>query len=98
MELVKIANAILVYGPLGVIAFLAIIVAVQKDRELTKERNSFLSKQEELMANHQKEMQALEERYVTKAETWMNKYHELAMSQNSTIGALKSLVDQLRGS
>ena len=96
MEIEKIASAILVYGPLGVIAFLALAVALQKDRELTKERKEFLDKQESLMAQNAQEMQELEERIVTKAETWMNKYHELATSQNATITALKGLVDSLR--
>jgi Tfp pilus assembly protein PilN len=97
VEVEKIASAILVYGPLGVIAFLAIMVAVRKDMELTKERQAFLTKQEELMSKHQVELQSLEERFISKSETWMTKYHELATSQNATITALKGLVDQLRG-
>lgn len=97
MEIEKIANAFLVYGPLGVVALLAIMFAIQKDRTLTKEREGFLNKLEETQTQHNAELHALEERYVTKAETWMNKYHELATSQNATIGALKGLIDQLKG-
>jgi hypothetical protein len=97
LEIEKVANAFLVYGPLGVVALLAIMFAIQKDRTLTKEREGFLKKMEELQTQHAAETHALEERYVTKAETWMNKYHELATSQNATIGALQGLVAQLKG-
>lgn len=32
----------------------------------------------EILAVHKEEMKALEERYITKAETWMQQYHDLA--------------------
>lgn len=83
-----VTSTLLVYGPLGVITLLAIFVAVQKDRELTKDRKSFLDKQECLAKAHKEEMHSLEERYVTKAESWMQQYHELAHSMNAVAEAL----------
>lgn len=96
MEVAKLADALLVYGPLGIICILALMSAIFKDRQLTAERSEFLKKQDTVNAQHNVEMQALEERYITKAETWMAKYHDLATSQDSTIKALKGLVDQLK--
>jgi len=84
----KLAESLLVYGPLGVISCASLFIAVFKDRQLTKERQEFLAKLEELNHKHQEEMQSLEERYITKAETWMTKYHEISVAQASVLEAL----------
>lgn len=73
----SIAEALLVYGPLGILAALAIFVAYRKDREL-----------EETRRRCEEDRQAWQERYVCKAEEWANRYHELAKSLNEVLEAL----------
>lgn len=78
MTLDQIGKILIVYGPLGVMCFIALMVAWQKDKDLKTERQEYQKKLEEMAKAHQAEMNVLEERYITKAENWMNKYHELA--------------------
>lgn len=86
MEVVlPLSEKLLVYGPLGIMTMISIIVAVVLFKLLIKER-----------AAHDKEMQALSEKFIEKSEIWMSKYNEQAMSQDVTIKALKGLVDDLR--
>ena len=81
-----------IYGPLGVLALLAIFVAVKlyfdarKDRatwqaQLNKEREECQKERKE----HQDEMKKLEERYIAKAENALEKYHALAESLNRVL-------------
>lgn len=81
-----------VYGPLGVLALLAIIVSIKlyldhrKDRkewqaQLDKERKEH---QDELK-HQQEQMRQLEERYIAKADTNLEKYHALAESLNRVL-------------
>lgn len=81
-----------VYGPLGVLALLAIIVALtlylhhRKDRkewqaQLDKERADCQKERQD----HQEQMTKLEERYIAKAENALEKYHALAESLNRVL-------------
>lgn len=73
------------YGVLSVVTAIAITWAVMKDRAIAalhlkvgltqKEHNEKLEK---LAEKHKDEMSTLEERYITKAESWMEKYHDLS--------------------
>lgn len=72
-------------GLAGAVAVLAIIFAWRKDREAKAATERVIviqkdhaDKMAELNKDHKAQMVAFEERYVTKAETWMSKYHELA--------------------
>jgi hypothetical protein len=85
----EIAKSLVVYGPLGIFCALSLGFAYQKDRALAKAPKDFLDKQEALAKQHKEETQALLERYITKAETWMNKYQELATSQHAVIDAIQ---------
>lgn len=80
------------YGLLGVVSALSIAIAVSKDRQLTKERLQYMEKLEAKDKAHADEMHALEERYITKAETWMAKYHELMGSMNEVMEQLTKRV------
>ncbi len=71
------------YGPLGVIAVLFAVLWYRKDVQLTTERKE-----------HAQEMRELEGRYITKAETWVAKYQDLAQAQDSTIKALRAFLDE----
>lgn len=101
----QIARVFLVYGPLGVIALVSLWVSLKMYRDLTKERADFLAKHEaltsqcraevqELARLHKEEMHALEERYITKAETWMQKYHDIA----AELSAVADTLARKRGS
>lgn len=77
------------YGLLGVVSALFGAWALSKDRQLTKERLQYMEKLEAQAAAHKAEMHALEERYITKAETWMTKHHELMASMNDVMDRLE---------
>lgn len=62
------------YGAIGLIAIVALGWAYRLYRDLQKERQR---------------MDALRERYITKAETWMNKYHDMAKAQTSMLEAFE---------
>lgn len=92
----EIISKFLEYGVLGMIALLAMWVAWRKDREfndLTKEKDALhkehAERLETLTTDHKNEMMALEERYITKAETWMQQHHELARAQNEVLTAME---------
>lgn len=91
MEL-ELFKAIASYGLLGVVCALFGVIAFSKDKQLTKERLEYMTKLEAKDAEHKSEMHALEERYITKAETWMGKYHELMGSMNEVMEQLTKRV------
>ena len=62
----SVSKLLIVYGPLGVMALVAMLIAVRLYRDLHTERKE-----------HAEEMKTIQERYITKAETWMGKYQEL---------------------
>lgn len=88
----ELLKAIASYGALGAISAFALWVANNKDQQLTKERLEYMEKIEAAAATHKAEMHALEERYITKSETWMAKYHELMSSMNEVMDQLTKRV------
>lgn len=73
------------YGLAGAVAVLAILFALRKDRQATAAKNQVIEIQQVhadevavLNKDHKAQMVALEERYVTKSESWMGKYYDLA--------------------
>ncbi len=81
-----------VYGPLGVLAFLAIIVALKLYLDGRKDRKEFQTQLDKERADceaerkrHQDQMHALEERYIAKADNNLEKYHGLAESLNRVL-------------
>lgn len=97
MTELKVASALLVYGPLGVMAVLFIIIAIRKDMQLTKEREKHDATILEITEKHRAELHALEERYITKSEGWVTKHQELSSSQDETIKSLKGMIEYFRG-
>lgn len=93
-------KSFLEHGLLGCVAILCIYWAVRKDRECTTQTKEHSSKIEELSASHlekleaqdkahQDEMRALGDRLITRSETMVEKYHDLARE-------LKMLVDAMQ--
>jgi hypothetical protein len=73
----QIAAGLLVYGPLGIISLISLMAAWKLYRDREADRARYVEAQKEWEA-----------RYVTKAETWMMQYHELAKSMNAVVEAL----------
>jgi hypothetical protein len=90
----SISNAFLVYGPLGLIALVALLAAIRfyRDKEKAAETHAEILAAER--DRHAKEMRALEDRYITKAETWMEKNHELAASINQVLESISKRYDR----
>lgn len=91
-----VVGAFLEHGLLGVVALMAIIFAIKKDREVTNvvaEKDALhavhAERLQEIAAENKAEMLSLEERYITKSETWMEKYYDLAVSQSDTLASLE---------
>lgn len=81
-----------VYGPLGVLALLAIVVAVKLYLDHRKDRKDWQAQLDKERADceverkaHQAQMHQLEERYIAKAENALEKYHALAESLNRVL-------------
>ncbi len=90
----SISNAFLVYGPLGLVALISLLAAVRfyRDKEAaTKEHAETLATERD---QHTTEMRVMEERYFTKAETWMEKNHELAASINQVLESISKRYDR----
>jgi predicted transcriptional regulator len=83
-----LAKAFLVYGPLGLICIIMLLIAWRLYRDLTTERASHTKEMNTERERHAQEMRELEERYITKAETWMDKNHELAKSINQVLDSV----------
>lgn len=73
------------YGPLGILAVAASAVAVRvyKDKK-------------ESDALHQKQYEALAERYIKYAEEHTQKYHELARSMNAVLDSIQRRAEEKR--
>lgn len=77
----EISKILIVYGPLGVLALLAIYVAIR----LYRDREADRVKYELAMKEEREKYDALEERHITKSEGWMERYHELAQSMKQLL-------------
>jgi len=88
MLIEDVLKTLLVYGPLGLFCALSLAGYLRKDRAMVKMQKDFLDKQEALMKSHKEEMAQMQERYITKAETWMEKYRERSEAQSNVIDAL----------
>jgi hypothetical protein len=65
-------------GVIGLVAVIALRWAMRMYQDMQKMQKA-----------HQQAMEALRERLITKAETWMEKYHELAKAQNELLDAIE---------
>ena len=94
-----VISAFLEYGLLGVVALAALWFALKKDRALTisvDEKDAlhkhYSTRMEKAAKEAKAEIIALEERYITKAETWMQQYHANAGAQTDALAALATLI------
>lgn len=78
-----LTNVLVVYGPLGIGALVEGFVIAKLYKDLKAER-----------AERAAERKAYEDRYLTKAETWMEKHAEL---QKATAAALESGLKRRNG-
>ena len=94
MESSAIKDVFLIYGPLGFIALISLLAAIRfyrdKERAAEAHADTLATEREQ----HAKEMRAMEERYITKAETWMEKHHELAASINQVLESISKRFDR----
>jgi hypothetical protein len=84
-----LVGTFLEHGLLGVVSLIALWFAYKKDREAVALHESHAERVTLLNADHAAEMKALQERYISKAETWMGKYHEMADGQNEVLISLE---------
>lgn len=84
MLLDKIADGLLVYGPLGIISLVAMVTTLRLYRDLFVERDR----------NRAAEA-ALVERFVSKAESWTTRYHELAEAQVKSLESQQVLIERI---
>jgi hypothetical protein len=71
------AKVLLVYGPLGAVCVISMLMTTKLYRDLIAERKA-----------HSEEMRAFQERYITKADTWMSQYHELQKRMADLVEAM----------
>ena len=76
-------GSLVVYGPLGIMAAVASLVAAKLYLDLKAERKA-----------HEKTTADWMERHVTKAETWMTRYNELSKSIGAVIESLERRYDR----
>lgn len=83
-----------VYGPLGIMALVAIIAATKLYFDRERDRAAFaaqLKTEREACEKERREAaeeyRTLEERYIAKAETWMGKYEEFAKAATAVVDA-----------
>jgi hypothetical protein len=83
---------LVVYGPLGILALVGLTAAVWMFRLVISERKAHAEEvkalnevNRNLNEENKKALVAWEERYIAKAETWMQQYHELAKSMNAVL-------------
>lgn len=97
---VDAAKSLLTQGVLGVITFLALFGLVYMFRLLTSERKAHTDQLERITNEHalrleklntekQAALDAWEQRYTSKAETWMSKWAENAQAQTALADALQ---------
>lgn len=84
----EVAGKLIVYGPLGIITLLMIIVTIQLYRDREADRKAHTAQLAAERAEHTAQMKVMEDKYVTKAESWMQKYHDLADAQNKVLDSL----------
>ena len=94
-----IQEALLVYGPLGIMTLLGLYATRKLFRILSDERkehqdeikqitSTYAADIKKLNEDHQRELGAAQELRVSEAKEWTAQYHELAKSLNSVLETL----------
>jgi len=90
----SISNAFLVYGPLGLVALVSLLATIRFYRDKEAEAKAHAATLACEREQHALEMRAMQDRYITKAETWMEKNHELASSINQVLESISKRYDR----
>lgn len=77
----EISKILIVYGPLGVLALLAIYVAIR----LYRDREADRAKYAQDLKEEREKYDELELRLISKSEAWMERYHELAQGMKQLL-------------
>ena len=85
----EIAPKLLEYGLLGAITLGSLWVAAKMYKRGDSIREETQQRLEEKDKEHAAEMQALQERYITKSESWMQQYHEQARAQTEVLQSME---------
>jgi transketolase len=90
-----------VYGPLGIFCAILIVAVIYMYRALDEERKArdaqavvFDNQIAAMNDKHQKAMETFQERYITKAETWMKQYYDLADAGEENQRANREMFEQ----
>src|SRR5690606_5315785 len=96
-------DALIVYGPIGIIAVLAIYWGMKKDKqneelskryeeETSKLAANYMAKLEDQATQYELKIEALWEAHATKAEKWMQSYYEMSKSMHALLDALSKKI------
>lgn len=87
-----LAKILIIYGPLGILALIGCLVSLKLYRDARADRKAAQDQLEKERAQCElerrefvEELKKLEERYISKAETQVEKYHDLAKALNQVL-------------
>lgn len=91
----SVSNILIVYGPLGIMALVAMLFALKVYRDMaiqrTEHKAAMAAKDAECKEERDTlnaELRKLEERFVTKAETMLTKNHEIMIATNAMVESI----------
>lgn len=98
---VTFAQALKIYGPLGILALVGITAAVHMFRVLNRERERhheaverFTAQITDLQATHKAEMQTMVDRFIETSTTVHKKYHGLAERLHVLVDSLTRKIER----
>jgi hypothetical protein len=87
--MIELLKGLSEYGAIGLVSVVSLGWAWRLYRDMKTTQAESRKEVHALQTEHRQEMEALRERYITKAETWMSKYHELSKAQNEVLDAIE---------
>ena len=91
---ISLGEALSVYGPLGIMAFVGITAAIYMFRVLGRERKAHTEQLALVHKEHKAEMQAMVERYISTTTTQIEQYHNLAEKLQGMIESIARRLDR----
>jgi len=80
-----VATKLIVYGPLGIFCFLLMLAVIYLYREKEKQSTQHQLDTKQLTESYKEELNALMQRHIAKAETWVDKGNELATNLHAVL-------------
>ena len=87
-----LSGVLLVYGPLGLMALVSMLIAIKlyKDREADRVKHdeaikALRAEMAEERERAKADMEKFQERHIVKAESWMEKYWEISKAQTAVL-------------